>query len=319
MWGRWVAVALVAMVVAGLGLSPPAAASVLVLEDVQVYEGEVAAVVYNGTVSLAANGTESIAVVPPAGNISDWDYIIVEMRGANGTVRLSATLNGSTVFDGTVTPLASGETVLQLPVADNITLLATNAWGTTLTVKIVAGVKFQVEVVSSTVVEAKPGGEATVNLSVTQVDGPPVYTWWTVDYGNAPLDDVRVYYVNPSAYPAKFIDWTGWRNSLRTSGAGFDADGTVRITVSDSASEGDRYYVNLGLWYQFTDPDEDYGASAQLAAEVALGSGNGAGDGSTGQAGDGDDGGWLTPGAVALVLVGIGAFLLGGFLLGGKR
>jgi len=266
---------LLALVALAVVPAIPASAGNVVVVSVkpQVFNATISAVIYNQTVNVTTNGTT--IDLSQYYNMSQWKNasMIMTITGLNTSITVKALAGTTTVFNGQVTPLASGEYATVLPLADKIELSGAET-SVTLTITVKADVTFYVHFVNTTAV-ATPGGKYIFPFTVEQSGGGPVYTVWQFDDGQTALKlNAKVYYVDSNH---QLHIWTDESHPIKTTGDGWKANGQVEVTIPADAKTGDKYYLTISL---YASPTGEFGLNAQLVAKVTLSSGD-AGNAST--------------------------------------
>ena len=260
---------LLALVALAVVPAIPASAGNVVVVSVkpQAFNATVSAVIYNQTVNVTTNGTT--IDLSQYYNMSQWKNasMVMTITGLNTSITVKALAGTTTVFNGQVTPLASGEYATVLPLADKIELSGAET-SVTLTITVKADVAFYVHFVNTTAV-ATPGGKYIFPFTVEQRGGGPLYTVWQFDNGQTALKlNAHVYYIDSNHQPHL---WTDESHPIKTTGDGWKANGQVEVTIPADAKTGDKYYLTISL---YASPTGEFGLNAQLVAKVTLSSGD---------------------------------------------
>jgi len=179
---------------------------------------------------------------------------MVVVVDGNGQVALSAAFNGTSVFSGSITPLATGPAMLTMPIADTITLATTTEWSGTITVYVSADVAFTVSV-SGSRVEAAPGDTIQIPVTVTQTSGPAVFSWFefsTLD--DAPFTNYKAVSSDGKLWYKDLLSLTYY--TVQTTGAGWTKTGTLSWQVRTDAPSG-TWGVTIYLKVSPVDPNSD--------------------------------------------------------------
>ena len=227
--GALLALALVAVLVAAPAL---AASQIAVTLSSETYTAQFTIPVYNASINLAANTSQTINVTLPNNwSKNDIDYILVHVE-TDAPIHLSAVTNGTVVASADVVPLSSGYTVT-FPYSDQIRLAAAQqAAQAVVAVYLVSNdVEFTLNLESNTV-KLYPNQSAFVKMNITQKNGPKVFVYFNTVYNfNISGFNAQVF-KNDKATPYEGSAYGKW-----TTGAGWTDTAYLRLYWDGSGQE----------------------------------------------------------------------------------
>lgn len=259
-----------------LSLVGMAASNVVVLtQKVMEFNATLTEVVFNQTVSIAANGTYTINVTLPSNwSSSDVAAVHVVARGVSSSIDLTALdANGATLATATIVPLSTDyHTVLPANTV-KIELAAQNAANATITVYVQSNpVQFQLSLTAKQVtIDLTKTDHAWLQGTLKQTSGPSGYVWGYIHGSYYPLD-VKGYWgaysdtAPPPAAPAYISD------SEKTTGAGWSKSISIYIDASQlktSTVTSANYTIYVDFYYDSKPPSTPIPTSAPNALHVA--------------------------------------------------
>lgn len=235
-------------------VQPVHASSNVISVGVKAYTGKLEVVAYSGNVTIDSSGSSVNVEFPRNTSAGDWEYMVVQLPSADKPVNLTATLNGTVTFSGTVQPLSSNGIVLMIPVSDTVELSSTSAWNGTIRILLGATVAFQVTVEEKTITLDEPGESGTIHYEVDQTSGPGVWVWWSYSTGEY----------------TTYIDINDDLGVQLTSGALWGRAGDFTIKLKQLPENSMDISIPINLMYSFDYGDEENPENAHLAATVTL-------------------------------------------------
>ena len=259
-----------------LSLVGMAASNVVVLTPkVMEFNATLTEVVFNQTVSIAANGTYTINVTLPSNwSSSDVAAVHVAAKGVSSSISLTALdASGATLATATIVPLSTVyHTVLPANTVQ-IKLAAQNAANATITVYVQSNpVNFKLSLTASQVtIDLTKRDHAWLQGTLQQTSGPSGYVWGYIHGSYYPLN-VKGYWgaysdtAPPPAAPAYISD------SEKTTGAGWSKSISIYIDASQlktSTVTSANYTIYIDFYYDSKPPSTPIPTSAPNALHVA--------------------------------------------------
>ena len=225
----------------------------------ETYETQFTLEVYNASMSLAANTSQTINVTLPNNwSQSDIEYVLVHVN-TDAPIQLSAVANGSVVATADVVPLSSGYTVT-LPMADQIQLAAASQ-AATAQVQVYLVTKpanFSLSLATKSV-NLYSGDTQWLEINVKQLDGPRVFVYFSSAYNyNISGFNAQVF-KNDKTTPYEGAVYGVW-----TSGAGWNDTAYLRLYWDGSGQETN-LVVKIIL---YADPDGPDGPVRPMSVAV---------------------------------------------------
>ena len=230
--------------------------------NVETYKVSFTIEAANQTVSIPANGTVTIDVnIPSYLNASDVAAVHVVADNISGEIQLQAYSGNNTVATATIVPLGSGYHQTLPPTVDKIVLSSSAVANATIKVYLeTSQAEFRI-ILNKTSISLAPGEQADIGITVEQLSGPKLYTWFTEQY-TEPLQ-AEVYYKSGTI----LVPWDS-QHAIVSQGQGWTKDGIARIIFrEDGKVTSDVATVKLYLWADLNGVNPE---SAQLVAVVDL-------------------------------------------------
>lgn len=218
-----------------------AASTATVTIDVQSFTAQFTLQVYNATLSLAANTTQSITVSLPSNwTSSDIQAVIVHVNTDQKLSLAAKDANGTQIAAADVIPLSSGYTVTLPPETATIDLTASQAAQASVTVYLQSvNVTFTLTP-SSDSITVYPNDPAWMSISVKQTGGPKVYVYFNLDYNRSNGFTASIFQSDKAtpyndATNGKWTSGQGWTDTaylrLYWDGSGNDTSKQVKIIL----------------------------------------------------------------------------------------